>query len=140
MNERQCLRVAFGMENDTTLIDSHYGDSNFFAIYEICEDGDITLIEKRYNKAKDFKEDNDRHGDPRKFKAVISQLLDIDVLAAFRMGPNFLRIRDKTNKVPFFTKTRDLNLSLHRIVENFDELWNQVQTKKKEKNNGIPES
>ena len=140
MNERQCLRVTFGMENDTTLIDSHYGDSNFFAIYEIYKDGDITLIEKRYNKAKGFKEDDDRHGDPRKFKAVISQLLDIDVLAAFRMGPNFLRIRDKTNKVPFFTKTRDLNLSLHRIVENFDELWNQVQTKKKEKNNGIPES
>lgn len=37
MNERQCLRVAFGMENDTTLIDSHYGDSNFFAIYEISD-------------------------------------------------------------------------------------------------------
>jgi len=151
MNERQCLRVAFGMENDTTLIDSHYGDSNFFAIYEISDllpalKGEafkrkkITLIEKRYNKAKGFKEDDNRHDDPRKFKAVISQLLDIDVLAAFRMGPNFLRIRDKTNKVPFFTKTRDLNLSLHRIVENFDELWNQVQTKKKEKNNGIPES
>jgi len=54
------------------------------------------------------------------------------------MEPNFLRIRDKTNKVPFFTKTRELNLSLHRLVENFDELWNQVQRKKK-KNNTIPE-
>ena len=140
MNERQCLRVAFEMKNDTTLVNSHYGDSNFFAIYEICKEGDIPLIEKRYNKAKGFKEDDNRHGDLRKFKAVISQLLDIDILAPFRMEPNFLRIRDKTNKVPFFTKTRDLNLSLHRIVEHFDELWNQVQTKKKEKNNGIPES
>ncbi|RLF85230.1 dinitrogenase iron-molybdenum cofactor [Thermococci archaeon] len=149
MNERQCLRVPFEMKNDTTLVDSHYGDSKFFVIYEISDllptlKGEafkrkkITLIEKRYNKAKGFKEDDNRHGDLRKFKAVISQLLDIDILAPFRMEPNFLRIRDKTNKVPFFTKTRELNLSLHRLVENFDELWNQVQRKKK-KNNTIPE-
>ncbi len=124
----RCLKVAFGMENDETLIDAHYGDSEFFAIYEICEDGSIKLLEKRHNKAKDFKEEE--HGDPRKFKAVVSQLLDVDVLAAFRMGPNFLRIRDKTNKVAFFTRTRDLKLALQRFVENFDELWEQVQEKK----------
>ena len=124
----RCLKVAFGMENDETLIDAHYGDSEFFAIYEICEDGSIKLLEKRLNKAKDFEEEE--HGDPRKFKAVVSQLLDVDVLAAFRMGPNFLRIRDKTNKVAFFTRTRDLKLALQRFVENFDELWEQVQEKK----------
>ena len=125
----RCLKVAFGMENDETLIDAHYGDSEFFAIYEICEDGSIKLLEKRLNKAKDFEEEE--HGDPRKFKAVVSQLLDVDVLAAFRMGPNFLRIRDKTNKVAFFTRTRDLKLALQRVVENFDELWEQVGEKKR---------
>ncbi|WP_297071477.1 NifB/NifX family molybdenum-iron cluster-binding protein [Thermococcus sp.] len=124
----RCLKVAFGMENDETLIDAHYGDSEFFAIYEICEDGSIKLLEKRLNKAKDFEEEE--HGDLRKFKAVVSQLLDVDVLAAFRMGPNFLRIRDKTNKVAFFTRTRDLKLAFQRFVENFDELWEQVQEKK----------
>jgi len=96
----RCLKVAFGMEDDGKLIDAHYGDSEFFAIYEVCEDGRVRLIEKRPNRAKDFEEEHeDGHGDPRKFKAVVSQLLDVDVLAAFRMGPNFLRIRDKTNKV-----------------------------------------
>ncbi|AEK71998.1 iron-molybdenum cofactor-binding protein [Thermococcus sp. 4557] len=129
----RCLKVAFGMENDETLIDAHYGDSEFFAIYEICEDGSVKLLEKRHNKAKDFEEEDDGHGDPRKFKAVVSQLLDVDVLAAFRMGPNFLRIRDKTNKVAFFTRTRDLNLALQRFIENFDDLYSQVQAKKAEK-------
>ncbi|ASA77710.1 NifB/NifX family molybdenum-iron cluster-binding protein [Thermococcus sp. 5-4] len=129
----RCLKVAFGMENDETLIDAHYGDSEFFAIYEVCEDGSVKLLEKRHNKAKDFEEEDESHGDPRKFKAVVSQLLDVDVLAAFRMGPNFLRIRDKTNKVAFFTRTRDLNLALQRVVENFDDLYSQVQAKKAEK-------
>lgn len=49
------------------------------------------------------------------------------------MGPNFLRIRDKTNKVAFFTRTRELNLAIQRIIENFDDLWEQVQAKKAEK-------
>ncbi|BAA30326.1 NifB/NifX family molybdenum-iron cluster-binding protein [Pyrococcus horikoshii] len=127
----RCLKVAFGMEDDEHLIDAHYGDSEFFAIYEICEDGSVKLLEKRNNKAKDLEEEDEGHGDPRKFRAVVGQLLDVDVLAAFRMGPNFLRIRDKTNKVAFFTRTRDLNVAIQRIIENFDDLWNQVQEKKK---------
>ncbi|WP_457741306.1 NifB/NifX family molybdenum-iron cluster-binding protein [Thermococcus sp.] len=130
----RCIKVAFGMEDDEGLIDAHYGDSEFFAIYEVCEDGSVRQIEKRPNKANDFEEEhNEMHGDPRKFKAVVSQLLDVDVLAAFRMGPNFLRIRDKTNKVSFFTRTRDLKLALQRLIENFDDLYNQVQAKKAEK-------
>ncbi|WP_457741577.1 NifB/NifX family molybdenum-iron cluster-binding protein [Thermococcus sp.] len=129
----RCLKVAFGMEDEKTLMDGHYGDSEFFAIYEVCENGSYRLLEKRPNKAKDFEEKDNGHGDPRKFKAVVSQLLDVDVLAAFRMGPNFLRIRDKTNKVAFFTRTRDLKLALQRVIENFNDLYNQVQAKKAEK-------
>ncbi|ASJ11111.1 dinitrogenase iron-molybdenum cofactor [Thermococcus sp. P6] len=127
----RCLKVAFGMENDETLVDAHYGDSEFFAIYEVCEDGSVKLLEKRVNKAKDFEEEDDGHGDPRKFKAVVGQLMDVDVLAAFRMGPNFLRIRDNTNKAVFFTRTRELSVALQRLVENFDSLWAEVQEKKR---------
>ncbi len=133
----RCLKVAFGMENDETLVDAHYGgDSEFFAIYEVCEDGSVRSLEKRINGAKNFEEEDDGHGDPRKFRAVIGQLLDVDVLAAFRMGPNFLRIRDGTNKVVFFTRTRELSVALQRLLENFDGLWEQVQ----EKNRGGEEA
>jgi len=127
----RCLRVAFGMENDGTLVDAHYGDSRFFAIYEVCEDGSVKLLEKRVNKAKDFEEEDDGHGDPRKFKAVVGQLMDVDVLAAFRMGPNFLRIRDSTNKAVFFTRTRELSVALQRLAERFYTLWTEVQGKKR---------
>ena len=132
MTERRCLKVAFGMEDDEHLIDAHYGDSGFFAIYEVCHDGSFKLLEKRPNKARDLEEEHEEgHGDPRKFRAVVGQLIDVDVLAAFRMGPNFLRIRDKTNKVAFFTRTRDIKLALQRIIENFDDLWEQVQEKRR---------
>ncbi|MFA4700461.1 NifB/NifX family molybdenum-iron cluster-binding protein [Pyrococcus kukulkanii] len=126
----RCLKVAFGMEDDEKLIDAHYGDSNFFAIYEVCEDGSYRWLEKRTNKAKEMEEEDEGHGDPRKFRAIIEQLKDVDVLAAFRMGPNFLRIRDQSDKVAFFTRTRDLKVALQRVIENFDELWKQVQEKK----------
>ncbi|ACJ16405.1 iron-molybdenum cofactor-binding protein [Thermococcus onnurineus NA1] len=126
----RCLKVAFGMENDETLIDAHYGDSEFFAIYEVCEDGSVKLLEERDNKARNVEEHDEGHGDPRKFRAIVSQLIDVDVLAAFRMGPNFLRIRDQSDKVAFFTRTRDLKLALQRVAENFDDLWEQVQKKR----------
>ncbi|RLF88728.1 dinitrogenase iron-molybdenum cofactor [Thermococci archaeon] len=124
----RCLKVAFGMEDDEKLIDAHYGDSNFFAIYDVCEDGSYRLLEKRINKAKEVEEEE--HGDPKKFRAIVELLKDVDVLAAFRMGPNFLRIRDQSDKVAFFTRTRDLKVALQRVIENFDELWRQVQEKK----------
>ncbi|MFA4647096.1 NifB/NifX family molybdenum-iron cluster-binding protein [Pyrococcus kukulkanii] len=124
----RCLKVAFGMEDDEKLIDAHYGDSNFFAIYDVCEDGRYRLLEKRINKAKEVEEEE--HGDPKKFRAIVELLKDVDVLAAFRMGPNFLRIRDQSDKVAFFTRTRDLKVALQRVIENFDELWRQVQEKK----------
>ncbi|ADT85164.1 NifB/NifX family molybdenum-iron cluster-binding protein [Thermococcus barophilus] len=124
------LRIAFGMENEGKLTDGHYGDSEFFLIYEILEDGTVKLLEKKPNRAKKMEEHESEHGDLRKFRVVIEQLEDVDVLAAFRMGPNFLRIRDQSNKVAFFTSTRDLNLALQRVIESFEELWKQVEEKK----------
>ncbi len=111
--------VAFGMENDEKLIDGHYGDSEFFAIYEITPDGNVKFLEKRENKAKVMEERE--HGDVEKFRAVISQLADVDLLAAYRMGPNFLRIRDNTNKQVFFTRTRDLKKAIENLLAHLRE-------------------
>lgn len=113
------MRVAFGMEDDEHLTAGHYGDSRFFLIYDI-ENGEARFVEKRPNRAADMAEEE--HGDVRKFRAVISQLEDVDVLAAFRMGPNFVRIRDNTNKKVFFTRTRDLKEALKRLMEEIDKL------------------
>ncbi len=107
------MKVAFGMEDDKNLTDGHYGDSKYFLIYEF--DGEkFRLVEKRENKAASMNEE--AHGDIKKFKAVISQLEDVDVLAAFRMGPNFLRIKGNTTKKVIFTKTRELEKALEVVV------------------------
>ncbi len=110
-------RVAFGMEDEKKLTDGHYGDSKFFLIYEI-EDGKIRFVERRENKAADIEEAE--HGDVNKFKAVISQLGDVDILAAYRMGPNFVRIKNNTKKRVIFTKTRDLEEAIKRVIEEIE--------------------
>ncbi|NPA47379.1 MAG: dinitrogenase iron-molybdenum cofactor [Thermococci archaeon] len=121
----RCVKVAFGMEDDETLVDAHYGDSKFFAVYRICEDGSAELIEKRPNRALEVEER--MHGDPKKLEVVMDQLRDADVLAAFRMGPNFLRIKENRLKAVFFTRTRDLKLALKRLLDSFDEVWKEVE-------------
>ncbi len=122
MPKGDIMRVAFGMENEESLTDGHYGDSKYFFIYEINDNGDLRLVEKRWNKAQDMEERE--HGDEKKFKAVISQLMDMDVLAAFRMGPNFVRIKEKTKKRVFLTHTKDLNDALARLKNNLEKLKN----------------
>ena len=125
------LRVAFGMEDEKTLSPEHFGDSKFFLIYDVFENGTYTLVGKRINTARKIAERV--HGDPRKFKAVVELLKNVDILAAFRMGPNFLRIRDQSDKVPFITGTRKLDEALEKIVKNFEKLFIESEKKKMNK-------
>ena len=113
------MRVAVGMEDENKLESGHYGDSKFFLIYEF-ENGALRFLERRDNKAAMMEERE--HGDVNKFKAVISQLQDVDVLIAYRMGPNFVRIKKNTTKKVFFAKTRELNVALERFINELDEL------------------
>lgn len=124
------LKVAFGLNKGNELTDKHYGDSDRFAIYEFYEDGSYRFIKFIENKAKDIEEHEEHHGDPKKFRAVINQLRDVDVLAGFIMGPNLRRIENNSDKVPFLTRTRDLDLAIKRVIENFNELWRRMREKK----------
>ena len=45
------------------------------------------------------------------------------------MGPNYLRIRDNSDKVPFITGTKKLNEALSRVAANFNRLWEEKQKK-----------
>ncbi len=128
------IRVAFGMEDELTLTEEHFGDAEFFKIYDVYEDGRVEYVDSRDNKTPEEEEHEEHHGDPRKFRAVISLLEDCDVLAGFRMGPNFLRIRDKSDKVPLLTETRVLREAVAKILLKFDEIWEQVREKRKDSN------
>ncbi len=126
------FRIAIGTDDGKTLPKHHYGDSKYFAIYEFTKEG-YNFIELRENKASEFEEE--RHGDPRKFKSVIQQLPDVDVPVAWAMGPNYLRIRDNSNKVPYLLrgkarKTRQIEDALEEIQANFDKIVEDIKNKK----------
>ncbi|MGB9759899.1 MAG: NifB/NifX family molybdenum-iron cluster-binding protein [Thermoproteota archaeon] len=125
------LRVAFGMGSNSLLSDEHFGDSEFYFIYDVYEDHHYEFIERRENTAKNVEEK--RHGDPRKFIAVVQMLRDVDVLAAFRMGPNYVQIKNNSDKVPFITGTKKLEEALAKVSENFNKLWEERSNKVKQK-------
>ncbi|MGQ4891496.1 MAG: NifB/NifX family molybdenum-iron cluster-binding protein [Candidatus Njordarchaeia archaeon] len=130
------LIVSFGLGEDGELMNGHYGDSEKFALYEFREDGTYELIEYRENQAKEMEEDeeHEHHGDPNKFRAVISQLQDVDVLAGYWFGPNLRRIRQMSNKVVFFTKTRSLKEAIEKVKQNFNQIYEERQEKMKSVN------
>ncbi len=128
MGNLRKLRVSFGMENDSTLSNKHFGDSNFFLILDIYENGDYKFLEKRKNTSLDTANEN-VHGDVKKFRSLILLLNDVDILVAYRMGPNYLNIKNKTNKIPFLTRTDNFQESLEMIKLNFEKLWEDKKKK-----------
>lgn len=110
------MRIAVGTNNHETLSETHFGDSKIFEIYD-WENKTWKLVEVRENTTKDDKEkEEEQHGDPRKFKEVANMLKDVDVFVAYRFGPNYLRIKQNTTKIPFLAKTRDIKEALNRVT------------------------
>jgi len=128
----ESIVVAVGTVDGKKLSRSHFGDSPYFAVYRVSRDG-WKLLELRPNKASQVEEE--KHGDPRKFRAVARQLDGIDVAAAWAMGPNYVRMRDESPIVPYVFRgeaRRSLLVEdgLRELVENFDELCRAVERKR----------
>ncbi|HEW94409.1 MAG TPA: dinitrogenase iron-molybdenum cofactor [Thermoprotei archaeon] len=99
------IRVAIGVCEDDTLCMSHFGDLDYYMIYDVYVEGgdiDFKFVEKRLDKAKEVMEKV--HGDPNKFKAIINVLPDVDVFAGLMFGPNIRLILSKTSKMPIVLK------------------------------------
>ena len=132
----ESIVVAVGGENPEKLARSHFGDSEVFLIYRVNSDGRIKKLEERINKAKEVEEE--RHGDPRKFRAVVNLLADVDVLVAWAMGPNYVMMRDKSDKVPYILrgkarKSLRVNDALEEVVEHYDEICRELIAKRSRK-------
>ncbi len=116
------LIVAVGVDGNE-LYDGHFGDSPEFLIFRCSFDG-CELVEKRKNttEVEEEEEHEPHHGNPKKFRAVLSLLSDTDVWVAFRMGPNYLRIVRESDKVPFLAGTKNLEEALERVRRKLLEL------------------
>lgn len=101
------IKVAAGTDDGTDLTREHFGDAKLYYIYEVSRDGDYELLEIRENTTLSLEEEDEEHGDPQKFRAVVELLKDVDVFLARAMGPNFLRVRDESPHVPFIVRGQD---------------------------------
>ncbi len=130
------ITVALGVDDDDTkLSEEHFGDSRYYLIYEVREDGTYKLIEKRLNRVREMEERE--HGDPRKFKAIDSLLEDVDVFLAGRMGPNFLRV-SKSRHYPMVVGRKTVKEALSLLRRKLDEVMSEVERRRSMKHQQEP--
>ena len=111
--------AAIGLKNDDEITDRHFGDSVYFDIYELTQNS-IKYI-KRINNVK---VEERMHGDPNKANAIGDLLKEANILVAFSMGPNILRMKKKF--VPVIINTQDIKKVEKTLVVNFDKISKEV--------------
>jgi predicted Fe-Mo cluster-binding NifX family protein len=98
------LRIAFSTDDGENLIKEHAGQAKYFDVYTFSN-GDATFLE-RHDNSKYKGDETMKHGDPKKAKATMEALNNVDVLVAKMYGPNLPRLLKKllcivvrTNKI-----------------------------------------
>jgi len=111
--------AAIGLKSDNELTDEHFGDSLYFDIYELTENS-IKYIKRIHN----VKVEERMHGDPNKANVIGGLLKEVDILIAFRMGPNILRMKKRF--VPVIVNTQNIRKAAETLVLNFDKISKEV--------------
>ncbi len=119
------MKTAFASENGKSYIDKHFGDSDYYYIYEISS-SEIKFIKKISNISEE--EDEDIHADPKKAKSVAKMLKaeNVKVVVSKIYGPNIKRIRK--NFVCVLMNDDDISDSIKTIQQKSDILlkeWNK---------------
>ena len=123
------MKTAFATDNGKTFIDRHFGDSDYYYIYEIST-SETTFIKKISNTTEE--EDEEIHADPKKAKGVTEMLKDenVKVVVSKIYGPNIKRIRK--NFVCILMNDEDISDSIKIIQQKFDIIvneWNKGESR-----------
>ena len=115
------LKVAFATDNGKTFMDRHFGDADFYDIYEI--DGDKTYFIKRIDNKVDKEEEV--HADPKKAKGISKLLLNenVNVVVSKIFGPNIKRIKKKF--VCIVVKGEEIEEGLNKIYVNIEKIYSE---------------
>ena len=124
------MKTAFASENGKSYIDKHFGDSDYYYIYEISP-SEIKFIKKINNTSEE--EDEDIHADPKKAKSVSGILKDenVKIVVSKIYGPNIKRIRK--NFICVLMNDNDISESIKTIQQKFDILlkeWKKGENRK----------
>jgi len=104
------IKLACGTDNGTEFTNEHFGSSKYFLIYDFdLEAKDLRFIKRIVNSS----QEEEKHGDIKKAKSVSELLKNVFVFAAFRYGPNIIRIKKRF--VPIISREKNIEKTLYKI-------------------------
>ena len=117
------LTVAVATDQGESFVDRHFGDADFYYIYEIDKNKADFKMKITNNSVEERK-----HADPQKAKSIVKILKEKDVQVGvnLKFGPNIKRV--KRHFVPVLIDTSDIQKGLKKLSDNYDELtklWKQ---------------
>ncbi|TSA26250.1 dinitrogenase iron-molybdenum cofactor biosynthesis protein, partial [bacterium] len=121
------IRVAFATDNGKTFMGRHFGDADFYDIYEISA-MKANFI-KRINNTID--EEEEVHADPKKAQGISHLLLDenISVVVSKIFGPNIKRINKKF--VCVVIKDEKIEDAVNKICSNIGKIYEEWENGEK---------
>ncbi len=109
------LRIAAATDDGENFVDRHFGDAEFFHVYDVSPAG-VEFILSVENRT----EEEEGHADPKKAKGIVGILkkegVQVGLTRAF--GPNIKRIKSKI--VCVLTSRKAVPEGLELVRENFD--------------------
>ncbi len=114
------LVTAFATDDGESFIDRHFGDADYYDIYEISAD-EAKLL-KRIDNSTEEDDDEDGHGDPVKAQGIVGILkkegVSMSVSRVF--GPNLKRVKKKF--LCIIVKEGSIEESIKKLQDTFPAL------------------
>jgi len=110
------IRIAFAVNEEMELPDSHFGDASYFDIYQ-WENNALTHIETISNAQHKDKVPH-QHGNAEKGEVIVDLLQQhhVDVLVSKQFGKNLMRI--KKHFLPVLVNSSNLEENKHIVTSN----------------------
>ncbi|MBE0583071.1 MAG: hypothetical protein IH612_04835 [Desulfofustis sp.] len=119
------LRVCIGSADGETIAKTHFGDTEFFYIYDLAEGSGSTFIGQRLNMARDMD-----HAQTDKMKKILDLLNDVDILVAQQKSPNFIKIASQTKYQPVVVRAERMQQIVILLQNEFKRLYSFVERRK----------
>ena len=119
------IKLACGTDNGTEFTNEHFGSSKYFLIYDFdLEAKDLRFIKRIVNSS----QEEEKHGDIKKVKSVSELLKNVFVFAAFRYGPNIIRIKKRF--VPIISREKNIEKTLYKIKLISNKIKSEIEKEK----------
>ena len=118
----ECLRVAAATDDGQLFMGRHFGDAEYYEIFELSRSGFTSVCRVRNDVGEE-----DGHADPKKARGIAGILAQhgVQVAAARVFGPNIKRI--KKHFVCVLVGHDEISCSLEMMVRCFPEILAEME-------------